>query len=100
MKFSHTPNIFTSQLIDKLRSHPKRIVFTEGEDLRVLRVAEHLVELEAIIPIVLGNKERIRAMAAEHDVSLQFVNVLDPTTSRELPRFAEMYERSSRARGV
>ena len=100
MKFSHIPNIFTTSLIDKLRNHPKRIVFTEGEDLRVLRVAEHLVELEAIIPIVLGNKERIRAMAAAHDVSLQFVNVLDPSTSRELPRFAEMYERSSRARGV
>lgn len=100
MKFSHTPNLFTSALAEKLRAHPKRIVFTEGEDLRVLRVAEHLVAQEVVIPILLGNRDRIRAMAAENDISLQFVNVLDPSKSRELPRFAEMFEKSSRARGV
>lgn len=100
MKFSSKPNIFTSQLAQKLRTHPKRIVFTEGEDLRVLRVAEELVCQEVILPILLGNRDRIRALAKENNVSLTFVNVLDPNTSRELPRFAEMYERSSRARGV
>lgn len=100
MKFSPKPNVFTSQLAEKLRSHPKRIVFTEGEDLRVLRVAEELVRQEVILPILLGDRDRIRQMAHENDISLTFVNVLDPSTSRELPRFAEMYERSSRARGV
>lgn len=100
MKFSHTPNIFTTALAEKLRSHPKRIVFTEGEDLRILRVAEHLVAEECVIPILLGDRDRIRALAVENDVSLQFVNVLDPSKSRELSRFAEMFERSSRARGV
>lgn len=100
MKFSHTSNTFTSALVQKLRNHPKRIVFTEGEDLRVLRVAEHLIEQEAILPILLGDRERIRALAADNDISLKFINVLDPTKSRELPRFAEMFERSSRARGV
>jgi phosphate acetyltransferase len=100
MKFSHKNNIFTTSLAEKLRNHPKRIVFTEGEDLRVLRVAEHLVEQEVVLPILLGDRDRIRALAAENNVSLQFVNVLDPSKSRELPRFAEMFERSSRARGV
>jgi phosphate acetyltransferase len=100
MKFSHTPNIFTSSLAQKLRNHPKRIVFTEGEDLRVLRVAEQLIEQEAILPVLLGDRDNIRALAAEHDISLKFINVLDPAKSRELPRFAEMFERSSRARGV
>ncbi len=98
--FSHEPNRFTSFLAEKLRSHPKRVVFTEGEDLRVLRVAQHLVELEAVIPILLGNREKIRALAADNGVSLQFVNILDPAQSRELPRFATMFEKSSRARGV
>lgn len=100
MKFSHKTNIFTAALAEKLRNHPKRIVFSEGEDLRVLRVAEHLVEQEVILPILLGDRDRIRALAAENDVSLKFINVLDPAKSRELERFAEMFERSSRARGV
>jgi len=100
MKFSHKTNIFTASLTEKLRSHPKRVVFTEGEDLRVLRVAEHLVEQEVVLPVLLGDRDRIRALAAENEISLKFVNVLDPSKSRELARFAEMFERSSRARGV
>ena len=100
MKFSHVPNVFTTALAQKLRTHPKRIVFTEGEDLRVLRVAEHLVAQEVVIPILLGDRDRIRALAAANGVSLQFINLLDPSKSKELPRFAEMFEKSSRARGV
>ncbi|RYD24753.1 MAG: hypothetical protein EOP87_25600, partial [Verrucomicrobiaceae bacterium] len=50
----------TKQLIEQLRRHPKRVVFTEGEDLRVLQAAARLVELEAVAPILLGNRERIR----------------------------------------
>ena len=33
------PNSFTKPLFDQLKRHPKRIVFPEGEDERVLRVA-------------------------------------------------------------
>ncbi len=59
-------NSFTDYLIAKLRSHPKRIVFTEGEDLRVLHAAERLVNAEAAVPVLLGSREKIRAMAAEN----------------------------------
>lgn len=100
MKFFHKTNRFTKSLTEKLRNHPKRIVFTEGEDVRVLRVAAHLVEQEVILPILLGDRDRIRALAAEHDISLKFINVLDPAKSQELARFGEMFERSSRARGI
>jgi phosphate acetyltransferase len=99
-KFSHTPNVFTSSLIEKLRRHPKRIVFTEGEDLRILRAAEHLVTLEAMAPILLGDRDRIRALAEKNDISLLFINILDPSKSKELPRFVEMFDKSNRARGV
>ncbi|MDB4634997.1 phosphate acyltransferase, partial [bacterium] len=39
------PNSFTKPLFDQLKRHPKRIVFPEGEDERVLRVAARFVEL-------------------------------------------------------
>jgi phosphate acetyltransferase len=48
-----------------LRRHPKRVVFTEGEDIRVIEAAGRLVREEVVAPILLGNRERIRAMAAE-----------------------------------
>ena len=37
-------NDFTGPLLDNLKRHPKRIVFPEGEDVRVLRVSQRFVE--------------------------------------------------------
>ncbi|NIP98190.1 MAG: hypothetical protein GWO24_34140, partial [Akkermansiaceae bacterium] len=47
---------FTQSLIEKLRRHPKRIVFTDGADERVLRAGEEMVRQEVGVPILLGDK--------------------------------------------
>lgn len=91
-------NRVTSQLIAQLKRHPKRVVFTEGEDLRVIRAAAALVAEEAIIPILLGRKERIRAMAGQNHISLKFVRVIDPKTSSDLPLFVKRAENLARYR--
>jgi phosphate acetyltransferase len=44
-------NAVTRPLIEQLRRHPKRVVFTDGEDVRVLRAAARLVAEEAVAPI-------------------------------------------------
>jgi len=93
-------NAFTSYLLDKLRRHPKRIVFTEGEDLRVLRVAERLVKEEAAVPVLLGSRDRIHALAAANHVNLRFVNVLDPVLSSDFTLFCQRFEKSARYRGM
>ena len=52
-------NDFTGPLLDNLKRHPKRIVFPEGEDVRVLRVSQRFVEEQAGAPILLGRREVI-----------------------------------------
>ena len=91
-------NKVTRHLIEQLKSHPKRVVFTEGEDIRVIQAAERMVALEAVAPILLGNVARIRALAAQHDVSLKFVRVIDPQTSSDLPLFVKRAENMARYR--
>jgi len=86
--------------VSKLKRHPKRIVFSEGEDERVIQAAEKLVELEAIAPILLGNREVIEQKAAELGVSLKFVGIKDPKTSGEKELFCDYYSKSERFRGV
>ena len=81
-------NAFTRPLIEALGRHPKRIVFTEGEDLRVLKAAARLVAAEAATPILLGDKERIRALAAQHDVKMTFINVMGKTVTLRDNNFA------------
>ena len=56
-------NDFTGPLLDNLKRHPKRIVFPEGEDVRVLRVSQRFVEEQAGAPILLGRREVITRMA-------------------------------------
>ncbi|MFR4222290.1 MAG: hypothetical protein ACLT38_00260 [Akkermansia sp.] len=49
-------NDFTGPLLDNLKRHPKRIVFPEGEDVRVLRVSQRFVEEQACPSCWAGRK--------------------------------------------
>lgn len=92
-------NDLTKHLFEVLKKNPKRIVFTEGEDERVIRTAERLVKMEIVAPILLGDKNRIKAMAASMGASLQFVNVLDPKNASDLDLFCRRLEKVERYRG-
>ena len=91
-------NGLITHLLDQLRRHPKRVVFTEGEDLRVLQVAARLAKLEAVAPILLGNRERIRALAAAHGVPLTFIHIVDPPTATDFGLFCRRMENMGRYR--
>ena len=95
---SEAPNIVTHQLIEQLRRHPKRVVFTEGEDLRVIEAAARLVAEEAIIPILLGRRTRIRAIAGQNHISLKFVRIINPLKSSDLPLFVKRAKNMARYR--
>ncbi len=91
---------FVRPLVEKLRRHPKRIVFSDGNDPRVLRVAEQMVRMELGTPILLGPRDEIRGRAKELGVDLTFVNVLNPPEASDLPLFCERLKRIQRYRGL
>lgn len=91
-------NAFLAPMVDYLRRHPKRIVFPCGEDPRILRVAAELVRLEAVAPLLLGNRKSIRALAASLGISLDFIGVIDPAESDDFDFFTERYRRVEKAR--
>jgi phosphate acetyltransferase len=83
-------------LIRRLRAHPKRVVFPDGQDPRVLRVAAKLVELGCVSPILLGSKPEITALAKQEGISLEFVRILRPQDSSDFQAYCERYRRTSR----
>jgi len=93
-------NVFTRHLVDALRRHPKRIVFTEGEDLRVLQAAERLVAAEAAVPVLLGNKQKIRDLAAANGVNLTFISIIDPPQASDFGLFCKRVENMARYRNM
>lgn len=78
---------FLQPLVEKLRRHPKRIVFPEGNDPRVLAVAAKLVELRAAAPILLGDPAAIRATAEAHGIATRKVLILAPEASADFELF-------------
>ena len=48
-------------MINKAQKDPKRIVFTEGEEGKILRACQILLDEKIALPILLGNEAKIRA---------------------------------------
>ncbi len=93
-----TGNNVVRHLLEQLRRHPKRVVFTEGEDIRVIKAAARLVEEEVVAPILLGNRERIRALAAGHGVPLKFIHIIDPPLASDFGLFCQRVDNMARYR--
>lgn len=94
------PDVFTGPLFEILKRHPKRIVFSEGEDKRVIQVAEEMVRLEIGVPILLGNREKVSNLAAEIGAKMDFVKIIDPTTADDLDLFTERLIRIEKLKGI
>ena len=92
-------NTLTDLLYRKLKRQPKRIVFTDGEDIKVLRVAARMVSMEIGVPILLGNKEKIHQMAADESISMKFVSVIDPAKASDLELFCHRLKKTNRFQG-
>ena len=59
------------QMIDELRKDPKKIVFTEGEDPRILEASSRLLASNFLSPILVGNEEKVLAAAEKSGYNIR-----------------------------
>jgi len=79
-------------IIHRARSEPRRIVYPEGDDPKILEAAAAVVADGIAHPVLLGNEARIRAAAARAGVRLDGVTIVDPASSDRLSDYAtELY---------
>ncbi len=80
-------------LIKKLKAHPRKIVFTEGTDPRILEAAARLLSATFLMPVLVGNREEILAAADKIGFNVKGAEILDPETFEDMDRMvAEMVE--------
>ncbi len=91
---------FIETVFQKLKRHPKRIVFPEGTDPRVLRAAGKFAAAKLGPPLVLGHRAEIERIAKEEKIDLDHIGIIDPATSQELPLFCERLEKLRRYRDI
>jgi malate dehydrogenase (oxaloacetate-decarboxylating)(NADP+) len=87
-------------LINRAQRAPKRIVFPEGEEPKIMRAAQILVDDGIASPILLGNRERIEAIAAENRIPLDEIDVHDPATSERREDYAHFMWQLRQRKGL
>ncbi len=77
------------RLIEMLKANPRKIVFTEGHDARILEAAARLKKEGFLTPILIGEVETVRAKAAEGGFDIEGLEILDPATYPEMDAMVE-----------
>jgi malate dehydrogenase (oxaloacetate-decarboxylating)(NADP+) len=87
-------------VVNKARKDPKRIVFPEGENERILRAAHILIEERIAKPILLGNIEKITRTLKELDMKLDGAQLIEPAKSPMFEKYVDEFYQLRRRHGV
>ena len=87
-------------MINQAKTAPKRVVLADGENPKVLRAAQTLVDESIAEPILLGDRDRILALLAELELHVPGARVVDPRTSELRTGYVDRLYRSRRRKGL
>ena len=88
------------KLIDILKKSPKKIVFTEGSDPRILEASSRLLASTFLAPILIGNKEEIAKAAEESGFNIRGAEIIDPMEYERIDEMAECLYEIRKAKGM
>lgn len=78
------------------RQHPRSVVFPDALDERALHAAAQLVEARALRPVLLGDVQRIQALARTQAIPLTQIEIVDPAKAPAFEAYADaLFERLS-----
>ena len=77
-------------LVEILKANPRKIVFTEGPDARILEAAARLKKGGFLTPVLVGNVEEVKAAASKGGFDIEGLEILDPAT---YPAMDEMVDK-------
>ena len=91
------------QIYNQARANPKRIVYPEGEDARILQTAQSVIAEGIGHPIILGRRDVVEANIAELGLGMtegDDFTLIDPQTDAQIETFAEAYYQIRQRDGV
>lgn len=88
-------------ITNKAKSAPKRVVFAEADNYKILKAAQIVRDEGIAIPILLGNKTAINTIMLENELELDGVTIIDPLEELEKrSEFAEYLYKKRQRRGI
>jgi malate dehydrogenase (oxaloacetate-decarboxylating)(NADP+) len=89
-------------LLNRARMQPKRVVFSEADQLDVLKAAQIVHEEKIAHPILLGRKDVITSLMKDIDFDAD-IPIIDPKSDNEVERknaYAQLYWQQRSRKGV
>ena len=77
-------------LVEILKQNPRKIVYTEGSDARILESAARLKKDGFLTPVLVGNVEEVKAAAAKGGFDIEGLEILDPMTYEGMDEMVEL----------
>lgn len=88
------------QLIGILKKSPKKIVFTEGGDPRILEAASRLLASNFLSPILVGKEEDILNAAEESGFNIRGAHIVDPDQYERMDEMVDLFCELRKSKGV
>ncbi|HET6274296.1 MAG TPA: NADP-dependent malic enzyme, partial [Bacteroidota bacterium] len=87
-------------VIHKAQREPKRIVFPEGMEEKILRASQIIVDEKIAEPVLIGDREVIRERIKMLDLDLNGVEIVDPVHSQKFDAYSSKYYDMRKRKGV
>src|SRR5215472_17835190 len=89
-----------TQLRARAARNPKRIVYPEAADPRVIRAADQMVKMRLAKPLLVGTPQTVESNARGIGVNLSHIEIVDPKTPALVGRYARMLLPDWKSRGI
>jgi phosphate acetyltransferase len=76
-------------LIEVLKKNPRKIVFTEGSDERILEASARLKKEGFLTPILVGDPKEVKAAAEKGGFDIEGLEIIDPAAYEEMDAMVE-----------
>lgn len=87
----------------KARKDPRRVVFAEADNVRILKAAQIVLDENIAYPILLGEEKKIEKIAQENGIDLDGIPIIDPRSDKwekKRHEYAAIYFKKRQRRGV
>lgn len=79
-------NKLIRNITEKAQNNPKRVVFAEADNVKILKAAQTAWEEGVAFPILLGKRKKIEELIKEYSIEFHDVQIIDPKSEEEEDR--------------
>lgn len=86
-----TPRMFQYSLLEKAKQQRKHIVLPEGNDVRILKAAAHLLSIDFVDITILGDPYKIAEIAKKNHLDLSNATLINPVDADNFEEYAQTF---------